>query len=389
MPRTLWRWCLVALVALALACAEDSRPVGSADAAAALEQARVRYANRLPVSVQFRAEFTDPNGAVHRAMAPVSGTLAWDRVSRLRLDESGDALTVNRQQGLLLVGDTRLAVRFEFEEPPNIEALHAHDPSLASMLDRYPYLALVDKPALLDSLRARPSSAAGAREFDLEGAPLPTRVTIEAASGRIVQTAILLLDTPPTWYRVTWSDEQLGVMLPDSRFGTAPPAGYNDVTEAYRGRQFTGNILELEGQPAPDFTVPLLDGGEIALADLRGKAVLLDFWASWCPLCIEGMPEIAAVARAADPEKAVVLGINLDIGNVEAALEVIAEKGVAFPQALPPDLTLPRDWRVGPLPMLAFVRPDGIIHRIHLGAIPSSDELTALLAEAHAAATDP
>jgi thiol-disulfide isomerase/thioredoxin len=380
---------LLAIVALLLACAQEPHSAGSEDAVATLAQARVRYGNQLPISVRFRAEFTDPDGVAHRSMAPVSGTLAWDRVSRLRLEEGGDALTVNGRQGLLLVGDTRLAVRFDFEEPPSIEALHAHDPALASMLDRYPYLALADKPALLDSLHARPSSRPGPLAFDLDGAPIPTQVVIDGTSGRIVQTSILLLDTPPTWYRVTWSDEQLGAMLADNRFSTSPPPAYNDVTEAYRGRQLASGILELEGQPAPDFVLPLLDGGEIALADLRGKAVLLDFWATWCPLCIEGMPEIAALARAADPQKTVVLGVNLDIGNTDAAREVIAEKGASFPQAFPTDMTLLRDWRLGPLPMLAFIRPDGVVHRIHLGPIPPHEELAALLAEAHAAAARP
>jgi len=67
---------------------------------------------------------------------------------------------------------------------------------------------------------------------------------------------------------------------------------------------------DLIGKPAPDFTLKDLDGREIALKDLRGKAVLLNFWGSWCPPCREELPQLEALYKALKDKGQVVIGID-------------------------------------------------------------------------------
>ena len=65
-----------------------------------------------------------------------------------------------------------------------------------------------------------------------------------------------------------------------------------------------------EGFLAPDFTLRTLDGGEITLSDLRGKAILLNFWATWCPPCRAEMPAMQKVYLDYGAGQFVILAVN-------------------------------------------------------------------------------
>lgn len=70
-----------------------------------------------------------------------------------------------------------------------------------------------------------------------------------------------------------------------------------------------------EGEPAPNFSLPLMNplpgmGGEIELSELKGKVVLLDFWATWCSNCVREFPRIERLHREADKDNFVVLTVN-------------------------------------------------------------------------------
>ncbi len=65
------------------------------------------------------------------------------------------------------------------------------------------------------------------------------------------------------------------------------------------------------GQSAPDFTRPGFDGKPVKLSAYRGKVVLLDFWASWCPPCIEEAPHLIALQKA-HAGKLQIIGVSMD-----------------------------------------------------------------------------
>ncbi|MCK5005062.1 MAG: TlpA family protein disulfide reductase [Candidatus Aminicenantes bacterium] len=66
------------------------------------------------------------------------------------------------------------------------------------------------------------------------------------------------------------------------------------------------------GKPAKDFSTILISGGKISLSSLKGKVVLIDFWATWCPPCIKGIPHIKKLYKEYKNRNFEIVGISLD-----------------------------------------------------------------------------
>ncbi len=133
-----------------------------------------------------------------------------------------------------------------------------------------------------------------------------------------------------------------------------------------------------EGRAAPPFRLRALDGSLTALTDLRGRYVLLNFWASWCGPCRGETPELQAFFERRAPAF-VVVGVNQQESH-ETARAFAAAFAVTYPIALDVDGQVSAAYRVSTgLPVSFVIDPQGVVRRIHLGAL-TRDDLDALAA---------
>lgn len=145
----------------------------------------------------------------------------------------------------------------------------------------------------------------------------------------------------------------------------------------------------LVGQPAPAFTLPLLEGGELRLSDFRGSVVLLNFWASWCEPCRDEAPALEALHRqgAVDGQPVAVIGIDLNNDNEGHARAFIADLGLTYPigRDLATDQSLrgpiEQAYNVPNYPATVAISPDGTVGAVMIGEA-SADDFAAMVAEA-------
>ena len=119
---------------------------------------------------------------------------------------------------------------------------------------------------------------------------------------------------------------------------------------------------------APDLTLSTVDGRELSLADLQGRAVLVNFWATWCPPCRREMADLQQFHQDNQDAGMVVVAINA--GESGAQVEQFAQEyGLTFDLLLDPDMQALADFRVSSLPTSIFIDREGNIHGRHTGQI--------------------
>lgn len=124
------------------------------------------------------------------------------------------------------------------------------------------------------------------------------------------------------------------------------------------------------GELAPDFQLKDLDGQAVALSEFRGKPLLLNFWATWCPPCRAEMPYIQQVYDEWSDKGLVVFAINIGESSAKVK-EFMQISGLSFPVLLDTDENIANIYTTGDIPTSIFIDGDGIIQDKIIGAFPS------------------
>lgn len=124
----------------------------------------------------------------------------------------------------------------------------------------------------------------------------------------------------------------------------------------------------LIGRQATDFRLKLFDGGTLSLKDLRGKAVLVNFWASWCSECRVEAPALEAGWQAHRNEDVVFVGVNMQDKEPDARA-FLEEFGATYPSGWDESGRAPVDYGVWGIPETFFLDRQGRITYKHVGAI--------------------
>lgn len=132
------------------------------------------------------------------------------------------------------------------------------------------------------------------------------------------------------------------------------------------------------GDPAPDFEAPLLEGaGTLALSDLQGRPVVLNFWASWCAPCRDEAPVLKAAFERYGDEVAFV-GVNIRDGQSDA-LAFEEEYGAAYPDVRDEGRAIERAFGLTGQPETFFIGADGMIVEHVPGPIVDEDVMMRLV----------
>lgn len=124
-----------------------------------------------------------------------------------------------------------------------------------------------------------------------------------------------------------------------------------------------------QGNLAPDFELQTLDGHSMKLSDLRGKRVILNMWASWCPPCRAEMPDMQSFYEANKDKDFVILGVNLTSSEQqpENIAKFIDEFGITFPVVLDEKSAVSDRYQVVSIPTSYMIDSRGIIKQKIIG----------------------
>jgi len=127
--------------------------------------------------------------------------------------------------------------------------------------------------------------------------------------------------------------------------------------------------MAASARQAPTFSVRTLDGKPLRLADLRNRAVVVDFWATWCGPCRASMPHLSTMQTRYEKQGLTVIGLSVDENGPQGVRRIASQWGVKFPLAMANDDVLDAYGPIRSIPTTFFINRNGAIVRRVVGYI--------------------
>jgi peroxiredoxin len=130
------------------------------------------------------------------------------------------------------------------------------------------------------------------------------------------------------------------------------------------GSRPLGGSSKAVGRPAPPMAMKTIDGETVRLADLAGKVVVLNFWATWCPPCVAEIPDLARLAKEVNQEGGVVIGISDE--DVDTIRPFVAARDMPYAIVAGSDWPAPFN-TIRAIPVTYFLDAEGTIREELVG----------------------
>ena len=182
---------------------------------------------------------------------------------------------------------------------------------------------------------------------------------LEDAGKRSVDSAMLLVD---------YAAVRPNASINEGQFDWTPPEDSVDIHEAAGAsrEKKEDEPVHLEGTVAPNFTLTSLDDKVVSLYELRGKIVVLDFWASWCGPCVISLPKFAEMAKKQDDPSVMFFSINLEEDKKEVQ-DFLEKKKLSMSVLLDENGNAAKLFGIKSIPETIVIGRDGIIEKVFSG----------------------
>jgi peroxiredoxin len=151
------------------------------------------------------------------------------------------------------------------------------------------------------------------------------------------------------------------------------------------GTLAVSSLVGASASLAPSFTLPSRSGDTVSLDSLKGKVVMLNFWASWCGPCRQEMPLLDQMHKRYSSLGFTLLGVNVE-ANTQDAERWLSETPVSFPVLFDKDSKVSQLYNVNAMPSTVFIDRKGNVRYLHRGYKPGDEseylnQIRALLKE--------
>ena len=262
-----------------------------------------------------------------------------------------------------LIGSQNLSLVLALSSEPTNELTRTYSKIVKAadvQVDGKPFTALDLKP--------RQGAAATTLLFDpatnlLRRATMNMADELAARGAKDVKKAVITID-----YKGTTADAD----AKPEQFAWAPPPTAKDAKEMAEGGDDDEASKALTGKPAPDFKLKGLDDKEVALKDLKGNVVVLDFWATWCGPCVGSLPHIDKIASDMKEKGVRVFAVN-QAEDKELVQGFMKSKNLTVPVLLDSDSKVGQSYKANAIPETVVIGKDGIVRKVFVGAGPDTE----------------
>ncbi len=137
--------------------------------------------------------------------------------------------------------------------------------------------------------------------------------------------------------------------------------------------EFSNQVAIESDIPAPAFSFPGLDGKKVSLSDYKGKVVLVNIWATWCPPCVDEMPSMEKLYRKFKEQNFEILAVSIDESGSKAVAPFMKKNRLTFPALIDSDGTIKSAYRITAIPESFIIDKQGVIVKKIVGPLDWAD----------------